>query len=66
LKQDNKKKYYNVYNVSDVWDIPDGSIIIRNSTEVIGYMTSESYFDWILFETIPAGSLILQGNVIAE
>jgi len=51
-------------NISDVWDIPDGSLIINNAAESVAYITSIEYFDWILFELVPAGSLILQGKII--
>jgi len=51
-------------NVGSVCDIPDGSLIISNSNDPVAYITSMEYFDLLLFETVPAGSLILQGKII--
>jgi len=47
-----------------VWTIPVDSIKIKVDGEIMAFITSYTYFDWWLLQTVPAGSLILDGHAV--
>ena len=51
-------------DIETVWTIPDDSIKIKVGEEVMAFITSYSYFDWCLLQTVPAGSVILDGHAV--